>query len=257
LLSENPGIGRKVSIRPQLQRHEIKPYIIFYRKFSYGVRIARILYIQRDVRQLINITDLNRFTTFLKLCAAHTAQEINLSSIGGDAGISHNTTNSWISVLEASFLCFRLPAYHRNTKKQIVKAPKLHFFDTGLVCYLLGIQTPEQLKFHPLRGAIFETWVTTEIYTSKIHQGINPQLFHYRESRGLEVDLVEIIGNEIILREAKSGETIAKDFSRGLDRLQDRLEPTKTIEKIHKIFVYGGKKSFIRIQTEITAWKDL
>jgi predicted AAA+ superfamily ATPase len=95
-------------------------------------------YVQRDVRQILNIGDLNRFTAFLRLCAAHTAQELNLSALGSDAGVSHNTAGAWLSVLESSFLCFRLPAWHRNRKKQLIKAPKLHFFDSGLVSYLLA-----------------------------------------------------------------------------------------------------------------------
>ena len=114
-------------------------------------------YVQRDVRQVINIGDLQVFSGFLKLCAGRTGQEINLSTLGSDAGVSHNTARAWLSVLETSYIIHRLPAWHVNVRKQVVKAPKLHFFDSGLACYLLGIQEPEQLRFHPLRGAIFES----------------------------------------------------------------------------------------------------
>ena len=116
-------------------------------------------YVQRDVRQVINIGDLQAFSGFFKLCSGRAAQEINLSKIGNDAGISHNTVRSWLSVLETSYIIHCLPAWHTNIRKQIVKAPKLHFFDSGLACYLLGIREPDQLYHHPLRGAIFESWV--------------------------------------------------------------------------------------------------
>ncbi|NQU65699.1 MAG: ATP-binding protein, partial [SAR324 cluster bacterium] len=129
-------------------------------------------YIQRDVRQVINVGDLQNFTRFLKLCAGRTAQEINLSTLGNDAGVAHNTIRSWLSVLETSYIIHRLPAWHANIRKQIVKAPKLHFFDSGLVCYLLGIHEPEQLRHHPHRGAIFESWVVSEIYKYSVHSGL-------------------------------------------------------------------------------------
>ena len=147
-------------------------------------------YVQRDVRQVINVGDLQTFASFLRLCAGRTAQEINLSAVGNDVGVSHNTVRSWLSVLETSYIVHRLQAWHTNIRKQVVKAAKLHFFDSGLVCYLLGIREPEQLRFHPLRGAIFESWVFSEIYKGCVHRGVQPSLFHYREARGLEVDLL-------------------------------------------------------------------
>ncbi len=211
-------------------------------------------YIQRDVRQLLNVGDLNRFTTFLKLCAAHTAQELNLSALGGDAGVSHNTANTWLSVLEASFLCFRLPAWHKNLKKQIVKAPKLHFFDAGLVCYLLGIREPAQLRFHPLRGAIFETWVASEFYKKGVHQGITPNLYHFRESRGVEVDLIEMADHTVRLVESKSGETISRDFFSGLNKLEELLEKANAAESIEKYLVYGGTKGSTRHGVRVIPW---
>ncbi len=160
-----------------------------YVSFDVLVRYLRYLgytttYVQRDVRQVINVGDLQIFTGFLNLCAGRTAQEVNLSALGNDAGVSQNTARAWLSVLETSYLIHRLPAWHTNIRKQVVKAPKLHFFDSGLVCYLLGIREPEQLRLHPLRGAIFESWVVSEIYKSFVHSGLQPSLFHYREARG-------------------------------------------------------------------------
>ncbi|MDP1606526.1 MAG: ATP-binding protein [Rhodocyclaceae bacterium] len=177
-------------------------------------------YVQRDVRSVLNIGDLMVFTDFVRLAAGRTAQEINLSTLGGDAGVSHNTARQWLSVLEAAFLVQRLPAWHNNQRKQIVKAPKLHFIDSGLACYLLDIRTPEQLRHHPLRGAIFESWVAAEILKRQVHAGHQARLFHYRESRGLEVDLlVEEAGRRLAI-EAKSGATVVGEFFASLEKLR-------------------------------------
>jgi len=214
-------------------------------------------YVQRDVRQILNVGDLGRFTTFLRLCAAHTAQELNLSALGADAGISHNTANAWLSVLESSYLCCRLPAWHRNIKKQLVKAPKLHFFDTGLVCYLLGIKEPAQLRHHPLRGAVFETWVFSELYKEKIHHGETPQLFHFRESRGIEVDFIEPQADRIRLVEAKSGETLGSDYVQAMHALEKLLIEKGASEKIEKQLVYGGSEASVRSGVQVVPWNVL
>lgn len=140
-------------------------------------------YVQRDVRQLLNITRIDEFTTFLKLCAAQSGQELNLSRLGADAGISHNTARSWLSVLQASILCFTLPAWTPNIRKQLIKAPKLHFFDSGLLCHLLGIRSADEVRHHPLRGSIFESWVASELYKLHAHHAEHPKLRHFRQSR--------------------------------------------------------------------------
>ena len=115
------------------------------------------------MRQPLNIGDLLAFQTFLRLSATRTGQLLNLSQLGADAGITHNTAQSWLSVLEASYVVRRLPPFARNLGKRLVKTPKLHLLDSGLACYLLGIRTPDELRHHPLRGAIFESWVVAEI----------------------------------------------------------------------------------------------
>jgi len=214
-------------------------------------------YVQRDVRQILNVGNLSRFTTFLRLCAAHTAQELRLSTLGADAGISHNTANAWLSVLESSFLCYRLPAWHRNIRKQIVKAPKLHFFDTGLVCYLLGIKEPAQLRHHPLRGAVFETWVFSELYKRKTHGGEEPQLFHFRESRGIEVDFIEPQADRILMVEAKSGETLGGDYFQALHALARLLVDRGASETIEKQLVYGGSNASVRSDGQVVPWHAL
>ncbi len=214
-------------------------------------------YVQRDVRQILNVGDLGRFTTFLRLCAAHTAQELKLSALGADAGVSHNTASAWLSVLESSFLCCRLPSWHRNLKKQIVKAPKLHFFDTGLVCYLLGITEAAQLRHHPLRGAVFETWVFSELYKRRIHHGEVPQLFHFRESRGIEVDFIEPCADRIVLLEAKSGETVGSDYFHAVHALEKLLVNEGDRVQIEKQLVYGGLESSTRGGVKVIPWNAL
>ncbi len=214
-------------------------------------------YLQRDVRQILNVADLQRFTSFLKLCAGRTAQELNLSSLGGDAGVSNNTARSWLSVLEASFICTQLPAWHRNFRKQVVKAPKLHFLDTGLVCYLLGIRDPEQLRHHPLRGAVFETWVVSEIHKGRAHRGLPPDLYHFRETRGLEIDLVQEDGAGITLTEIKSGETIHQDFFTALNKMETRLSGQDSEVSITKQVIYGGKSRTSRNQNQVIPWSEV
>ena len=131
-------------------------------------------YVERDVRQLKAVGDLEAFAAFVQLAAGRTAQTVNLSSLGGDAGVSHNTARSWLSVLEASYLLHRLPPWHRNLKKRLTKAPKLHFIDSGLLCHLLGIRSVEALRHHPLRGAIFESWVVSEVLKARRNVGLSP-----------------------------------------------------------------------------------
>ena len=214
-------------------------------------------YVQRDVRQVINIGDLQVFSGFLKLCAGRTAQEINLSALGSDAGVSHNTVRAWLSVLETSYIIHRLPAWHANIRKQVVKAPKLHFFDSGLVCYLLGIREQEQLRLHPLRGAIFESWVISEIYKAGVHSGVQPSLFHYRETRGLEIDLLIEQDKGMDAVEIKSGATAATDFFKNLERFSDRMRGAGKKHRIRSHVVYGGDDSRKHSFAQVLSWRDV
>ncbi len=214
-------------------------------------------YIQRDVRQVINVGDLQTFAGFLKLCAGRTAQEINLSKLGSDAGVSHNTARAWLSVMETSYIIHRLPAWHINIRKQLVKAPKLHFFDSGLLCYLLGIREPEQLRLHPLRGAIFESWVVSELYKANAHNGLQAQLFHYREARGPEVDLLIEQGQDISAVEIKSGATVTGDFFKNLEIFKGRMELTDTRHNIYPHVVFGGEGSQNRSNMKILSWRHV
>jgi predicted AAA+ superfamily ATPase len=214
-------------------------------------------YIQRDVRQIANVTNLESFTTFLRLCAGRSSQEISLSALGADAGVTQPTARAWLSALETSYLCHRLPAWRRNVRKQTIKAPKLHFLDSGLMCFLLGIRSAEQLSIHPLRGAVFETWIVSEIYKARANRGQTISLFHYRETRGAEVDVLVETGRALILVEEKSGATVAGDFFNSLDTLSPRiaqLEPGRVVEKI---VAYGGDRESETNGTRIVPWMNV
>ncbi len=211
-------------------------------------------YVQRDVRQVLNVGSLDAFTTFLRLAAGRTGQELNLSKLGADVGVSYNTVRAWISVLEASYLIHRLPPWFRNHRKRTVKAPKVHFVDSGLVCYLLGITEPDQLKIHPLRGPIFESWVVAEVLKARANRRQPPRLFHLREHRGAEVDLILESGLRVVAVEVKSGATVGSDFLRGLKRFRDDHGSERDVELR---LVYGGSGGMRREGVDVIGWSDV
>jgi uncharacterized protein len=219
-------------------------------------------YVERDVRQILNVGDLSAFQTFLRLCAGRTGQILNLSALGADCGISHATAASWLSVLEASFLIFRLPPFIANINRRLVKAPKIHFHDTGLLCFLLGIRTPEQLAVHPLRGAIFETWVASEVFKARVHAGQPANLYYYRDSKGLEIDLIVDRGDAIIAVESKSGETIATDALVNLERLASLFRSDAAGARARGaapelVLTYGGDTSQTRTGASVVGWSSI
>ena len=214
-------------------------------------------YVQRDVRQLLNVGDLRAFMNFLQLCAGSTANEVHLARLGADVGISQNTAKAWLSVLEATYVLFRVPGWHPNLRKQVVKSAKLHFVDTGIASYLLGIREPEQLRTHPLRGALFESWIASELWKQSAHGGLRRDLFHYRDSKGLEVDLILAEGNTVTLIEAKSGATIASDFTRAVDKLAQDVRLRSPELSIHTSVIYGGATRQRRGDTHVLPWRDV
>lgn len=211
-------------------------------------------YIERDVRNILKIGDLSSFQRFVELCAGRTAQLLNLSSLSGDCGISQPTAKAWLSVLEASFIIFRLPAYSRNLSKRLVKMPKLHFYDTGLACWLLGIRTPGQLQAHPLRGAIFETWVASEIVKSRIHRNELGGVFHYRDRHGLEADMVVSRGEALSTIEAKSGTTVAEEMLNTVRKVHAELRPSAISQAC---LIYGGDTPQKRSDVGVVPWHTI
>ncbi len=213
-------------------------------------------YVERDVRQVLNIGDLRTFQTFLQLCAARSGQLLNLSSLGADAGVSQPTAREWISVLEASYLIHLLRPFHRNLGKRLVKTPKLHFVDSGLLCFLLGIRTPAELDRHPLRGAVFESWVVSEVLKSRLHRGVPPGLSFYRDQPGLEVDLVVEDGRRVDSIEIKSGQTVAPDSLASLVKFRERWDH-EVGGPLRSWLVYGGDTSQRRSRERIVSWREV
>ncbi len=177
-------------------------------------------YIERDLRQLIQLRNLSQFQKFVRLCAGRIGQLLNLNSLGNDAGVSHTTAREWLSILEASYMVFLLEPFHRNLGKRLIKSPKLYFYDTGLACYLLGIGKEAQVDTHPLRGSLFENLVIAELVKFRFNQGKGINLNFYRDSMGNETDVIYNIAQEILPIEIKAGETVAPDYFKGLLALQ-------------------------------------
>ncbi len=177
-------------------------------------------YIERDVRQLLNIRDMLRFQSFIRLCAGRIGTEFNASALSNETGVAVPTIQEWLSVLEASYVVFRLPPFFRNVGKRLVKSPKLYFCDTGLACFLLGIETDAQLDTHPLRGALFENLVVLEFYKSQLHHGKLPNLYFYKDKSQREVDLVQEQGNTLQAYEIKSARRFHRSFTDNLQYFQ-------------------------------------
>ncbi len=173
-------------------------------------------YIERDVRLLKNINDLYTFERFLRLCAGRIGQLLNMSSLGIEVGVDVKTIGSWIGVLEASFVVFRLQPWHKNFNKRVVKMPKLYFYDTGLACALLGIGSPDQLTLHPFRRSLFENMVILEVLKNLFNKGSSSKLFFWRDNVGNEIDMLLDHGQGHIPVEIKSGQTISDDFFKGI-----------------------------------------
>ena len=207
-------------------------------------------YIERDVRQMLNVRDLNSFQRFVRLCAGRVGQLINLSDLAADCGITHNTARAWLSILEASYLVFLLPPHHRNFNKRLIKTPKLYFFDTGLAAWLLGIQTPDQLNLHPLRGALFECFVISELFKTRYNRGEPTPFYFWRDRAGQEVDVV--IEHPVSLQpvEIKSGQTLPPTpYSSLLKWLTLAGEAARD-----PILVYGGADSYTHSGVKALPW---
>ena len=179
-------------------------------------------YIQRDVRQISNIPDLHLFQQFIRICASRIGTEFNAQSISNELGISGMTVKRWISILEASYILFLLQPFYRNIGKRLTKTPKIYFHDIGLVCHLLGIEKPQQLQNHPLRGEIFENMVVSEMLKQRFNRGESNNLFFYRD-KSREVDILSLNGNEIKAYEVKSAKIINQDFFANMNALRTLL----------------------------------
>ena len=216
-------------------------------------------YVERDVRQLVRIGDLLQFRTFLRLCAGRVGQLLNLSALATECGISQPTARSWLSVLEASYLVFRLAPLHANFGKRLVKTPKLYFYDSGLAASLLGIEEPDQLLTHPLRGALFEGFVVAEVLKRERHRGHRPRMYFYQERGRLEVDLVLDRSGRLTAIEIKAGKTPSTGYFSGLAQFSARFEADSGSQwtLADRIVVYAGRESQHRSKGRLVAWHDL
>lgn len=194
---------------------------------------------ERDVRALINVAHLDQFERFIRLCAGRAGQLLNLSSLAGDCGITHPTARAWLSALKASFICFTLAPHFQNFNKRIIKTPKLYFYDTGLLCYLLKIQNTETLSTHPLRGNIFENWVIGEYAKEYYNRGQEPPFYFWQDAKGHEIDIIIDKGNYLYPIEIKSSYTASPDFTKNIDYFV-RLQKLSGSKKPYGECVYGG-----------------
>jgi predicted AAA+ superfamily ATPase len=210
-------------------------------------------YLERDVRLLKNIHDLTAFHTFLKLCAHRTGQLLNLSSLAMDCGITHNTAKAWLSLLETSYIVFFLRPHHKNFNKRLVKMPKMYFYDMGLAAYLAGIEDRQHLLHHPLRGAMFESFVVSDLLKARFNKGGEPDLYFWRDKNGHEIDcLVERSGGPVLI-EIKSGRTVTEDFFNNL-RYYQKLSGTGSADSY---VIYGGDQEQKRSCAQVIPWNKL
>ena len=208
-------------------------------------------YVERDVRLMKNIGDLSKFIRFIKLCAGRIGQLLNLSSLANECGVAVSTISTWISILEASYICYLLKPDYNNYAKRLVKTPKLYFYDTGLACSLLDIQTAEQVSSHFLRGGLFENLVINEFVKKSYNQGQEPDLTFWRDSTGNEVDLLQHIDGNLYAYEIKSGATYSPDFFKSISKWA-KLSGTPT-ENLSVI--YTGEKDLHTKEGKVRAWQ--
>ncbi|MCB9267880.1 MAG: DUF4143 domain-containing protein [Lewinellaceae bacterium] len=209
-------------------------------------------YLQRDVRQMRQVDDLNHFARFLRLCAGRAGQVLNISSLANDADVSVNTAKAWLSVLEASYIVFFLQPYHKNFNKRLIKSPKLYFFDTGLLCHLLGINSLEQLNIHYHYGNIMENMMITDLYKKRSHRGERPQFWFWRDSNGNEVGLLIEEAGILKAIELKAAKTFNTRLLSGLKWWQKTTGQAPE----HSSLIYLGNQRFQTENGALIPWRE-
>jgi predicted AAA+ superfamily ATPase len=229
---------------PRIYSENVTPKYLYQNYYS--------TYVERDVRQLINIGSQNSFERFIKLLAGRIGQILNLNSLAGDVGVSQTTLTSWISVLEASFIIFRLPCYFNNFGKRIIKAPKLYFTEVGLATNLLEIESPEQVFRDPLVGGLFENMIISDVFKTIYNQGRNSGVYYFRNQNGMEIDLILSSGREITPIEIKSGVSFDPSFSKNIKLFRKLSGSIKG-----GYVVYSGDKRVTIEDTEFVNFRDI
>ena len=210
-------------------------------------------YVQRDLRQLAAVQDLQRFERFVRLCAGRTGQLLNLSSLGNDAGVTHSTARAWIDLLQSSYIVHLLPPWFANTGKRLVKASKLYFHDVGLACWLLGLRSAEQVARDPLWGSLFENFVIMEAMKDRLNAGETAEMYFYRDSEGNEVDLLIPVGTKMHAIEIKAGASINPDYFKGLKTFAAHQPAVFASGCV----VFGGADGQSRSNWPVHAWHQL
>ena len=208
-------------------------------------------YLEKDIRDTINIVNIRSFSNFMRLLAGRVGQGMSFNSLGGDAGVTQPTVKSWVAALETTFICFTLVPHFKNFNKRLIKSPKVYFYDTGLLCYLLRIKNTEQLNVHPLRGAIFENWVIVEYIKNYSNKGEEAPVYYWRDQHGHEIDLVIDEGDYLDLIEIKSSQTAQKAFFKNIDWL-NKLQHQEI-----GTCIYSGEKTIALGDKRFIPWDKL
>ena len=244
-LDDDYAVNLQRGFYPGIYDRDIKP------KFFYSNYIQT--YVERDLHELIHVKDLRQFRNFIALCAARVGQLLNLNSLANECGISQPTAKSWISKLETSYIVYQLQPYYANLNKRVTKSPKLYFYDTGLLCYLLKINDAESLKTSAYKGSLFENFVINEYIKQNYHQNLLLDYWYWRDVAGHEVDFIWQYTEKLNLVEIKSSETIMPDMFKGLTYL-DNLLPGKISSKT---LVHTGTANQNRTAAKVQSWKNI
>ncbi|MCG9879754.1 MAG: ATP-binding protein [Bacteroidia bacterium] len=228
---------------PRLYDRKIKP-VDFYPNYL-------LTYVERDVRQIKNITNLAMFQRFLKVCASRVGQEVNYTSIGNDTGVDQKTVLSWFGILEASFIAFRLQPFYNNLGKRLTQMPKLYFYDTGLCCSLLELETESHVNTHPLRGPLFENLIILELLKARFNNGQRSNLFYWRDRTGNEIDVLLDQSSQVIPIEIKTAATFTSDYVKGINYWRKINPNTK-----NAFVVFTGKTASLD-KISILNWKEI
>jgi predicted AAA+ superfamily ATPase len=230
---------------PAIFDRDINP-VVFYANYIQT-------YLEKDVIELLNIRDMRQFRTFLSLCAGRAGQLLNISALANECDIAQPTAKAWLSILESSYIIFRLQPYHQNFNKRLVKAPKLYFYDTGLLCHLLGVRSADELAGNRLKGNIFENMVLAEYQKKNHHLYLHQECFFWQDSNGHEVDMLMKNSNGFDIYEVKATQTVTSALFKELDRFADLVSP----EEVNKTLIYGGTENQQRSKHRVLSWRDI
>ena len=254
-----PFSHNEINLSPDISLEQIMHKGFYPRLFQHEINYQNwyadylSTYIEKDVRKLINVGDINSFRDFIKLCAARTGQLINFSEIGNELSVSYQTVKRWLSVLETGYILFRLNPYSKNLNKRIIKSSKIYFYDTGLLCYLLGVKLPEDLQYHHLKGFIFESFVIAEVRKQIYNRQLNGDIWFFRDSNGNEVDAIIEAPGMVKAIEIKSGKTVVKQFFKGLDY----WSKIPGNEKSEQYLVFAGDGKQMRSDSLVLDWRSV